>query len=505
MQPAETPSHERAAALKAHAAPNFSLRRCAARAEAALILALAIALGGFIRFFHLGVAEITADEATSWATASAPTLAGVILAHHGRNPGTLGLHDLILHLWLLMFGDSEAALRSLSALFGVAAIALVFFVACELLMLPADDGDGREADAPAAELTAAFGAFITAISLVMINSSREARMYPLTLALVLAQVGLFIRAVHRGGWPNFLALAAFTALAVASNFTAAFAFAAEGAWFGWRLVANWRRGRSLDKRAWRAAFGVLAGFAMLAPFAPVVALQLRSGVNGQWLWIAPPRLLDPIQMFESASGVWVFMLLAALALWALLSRWRSRRHQVAFLLIWMWLPPLAQLAISYLFKPMDVTRYALSSFIAFYILAALGIAALGDVRARAGVAALLGFTMLAHVYHYDRKPRDMQFREAVALATQAAPGRERIGVVGWGGIDGSALYYAPPERRPDLVHLPPNAADLALASNAAQIRIVILPAYMSPVTLARYRALYPRLDGSFRGVEVRSK
>ncbi|MGH7924346.1 MAG: glycosyltransferase family 39 protein [Candidatus Binatus sp.] len=488
---------------RADAAPTLWLRGRATRAEAALILALAIALGGFIRFLHLGAAEITGDEAVSWVTASAPTLAGVIGARHGRNPGTLALHDLILHLWILMFGQSETALRSLSALFGTAAIALVFFVAYELLMLPAAGGDGCEADAPAAEVTAALSAFITAISLVMINSSREARMYSMTLALVLAQAGLFLRGTRRGGWPNFAGLAVFTALALAANFTAAFAFGAEGAWFAWRFVAERRRGRRLDMRAWRAAFGVLTGFALLAPFAPVVASQLGSGVEfGEWSWIAPPRLLDPLQTFESASGAWVFVLLAALAMWAVLSRWRSRPDQIAFALIWMWLPALVQLAISYLFRPMDVTRYVLSSFIGFYILAALGIAALGGVRARSATAGLLALTMLAHVYQYDRKPRDRQFREAVALATRAGPGRERLGVVSWDGSNGSALYYAPPERRDDLVRLPPNGD---VPADAPQIRVVILPSNMPPGALARYRALYPRLEGSFRRVEVRAK
>jgi mannosyltransferase len=491
------------ASSEGQAAPKYRRGGPAMRGEAALILALAVALGGFIRFIHLGVAEITGDEVSSWSTASAPTLAGVIRAHNGRNPGTLALHDLILHLWMRMFGQSEAALRSLSALFGTAAIALVFFVAHELLMLPAAVGDGREADAPAAEVTAALSALITAISLVMINSSREARMYPLMLAMVLAQVGFFLRGMRRGGWPNFAAIAVLTALTVAANFTAAFAFAAEGAWFAWRLAAERRRGRRLDARAWRAAFGVLAGFALLAPFAPVVALQLSSGVKqGKWSWIVPPRLLDPLQTFESANGIWVFALLAPLALWAVLYGWRSRGEQIAFALIWMWMPPLAQFAISYLFRPMDVTRYVLSSFIAFYILAALGIAALGNARVRVAATALVALTMLAHVYRYDRKPRDRQFREAVALATEAAPDHELIGVVRWDGSGNSALYYAPPARRADLVRLPQNGE---VPPDAAHIRIIMLPSYMRPRALARYRALYPRLAGRFRRVEVRSK
>jgi mannosyltransferase len=475
----------------------------ATRTQTAIILVVALALGGFIRFIHLGIAEITGDEVASWRIAGAPTLSGVMVRNRVVNPGTLGLNELILHPWMQMFGDSEAALRSLSAVFGTVAIALVFFVACELLMLPTDGGDGIEANAPAVAITAALSALITAMSLVMINYSREARMYPLTLGLVLAQTGFFLRAMRRGGWPNFVALAVLTALALAASFTAAFAFAAEGAWFLWRLVMEWRRRRWLDAHAWQAAFGVLAGLALLAPLASAVALQLGSGVKqGKWTWIPPPNLHDPVQTFESASGGWVFALLAVLAVWAVLSCYRGRRNQIAFALIWMWLPVLVQLTVSYVFRPVDVTRYVLPSFIAFYILAALGIASLRTAPMRTVAVVLLASTMLVHVYVYDSKPRDRQFREAVALAFDTAPGRERIGVVNWDESVGSALYYAPPARRADLVRFP---ADGELATDVAQIRIIILPSYMAAGALARYRALYPRLAGSFRRVEVRSR
>jgi len=473
------------------------------RIEAALILALAIVLGGFLRFVHLGVAELTGDEVNSWVTASAPSLAGVIQAHQQVNPGTLALHDLLLHMWILMFGGGETALRSLSALFGVAAIALVFFVTYELLMLPASIGDAREADGSTAQTVAAFSALITAMSLLMINSSREARMYPVMLAMVMAQAGFFLRAMRRGGWLDFAAIAVFTALTVAANFTAAFVFAAEGVWFGWRLIAEWRNGRGLDARAWRAAFGVLAGLAILAPFASIIASQLGRGMTrGTWTWIVPPKAIDPIQTFESASGGWVFALLAALAVWGVFTRWRQRREQIVFALIVMWLPPLAQLAISYLFVPMDVTRYVLPSFIAFYILAALGIAALRSVQARGVAAALLALAMLAHIYRYDSKPRDRAFREAVALAIKVAPGPTPIGVVSWDGSNRSAFYYAPADRRADLVRLPEGGE---LTPAAAQIQTVILPTYMRPDELARYRTLFPRVEGTFRMVEVRSR
>lgn len=228
---------------------------------------------------------------------------------------------------------------------------------------------------------------------------------------------------------------------------------------------------------------------------------LRS--NARNVVLDPAAETDrPTPDLRERSGAWVFVLCAALALWGVLTRWRWRREQIAFALILMWLPPLAQLAISYLFIPMDVTRYVLPSFIAFYILAALGIAALGSARARGVAAALVALTMLTHVYRYDSKPRDRLFREAVALAIVMAPGRRRIGIVSWDGSNRSAFYYATTVRRADLVRLPPEGE---LPPAAAQIRTLILPSYMRPAELARCRTLFPRVEGKFRLVEVRSK
>ena len=110
--------------------------------------------------------------------------------------------------------------------------------------------------------------------------------------------------------------------------------------------------------------------------------------------------------------------------------------------------------------------------------------------------------MLTHVYRYDSKPRDRLFREAVALAVVMAPGRRRIGIVSWDGSNRSAFYYATTVRRADLVRLPPEGE---LPPAAAQIRTLILPSYMRPAELARCRTLFPRVEGKFRLVEVRSK
>ena len=58
--------------------------------------------------------------------ASAPTVGEVVRQGLELNPGKLALHDIVLHFWMLAFGDSMTSIRALSALLGTLAIALVF-------------------------------------------------------------------------------------------------------------------------------------------------------------------------------------------------------------------------------------------------------------------------------------------------------------------------------------------------------------------------------------------
>ena len=79
-------------------------------------------------------------------------------------------------------------------------------------------------------IIAGLGALVFAVNLVTIKyRSREARMYPLMLAVILAQVAMFIRALRVGGLASYAALV-LTAIAVASNFVAMLVPATEGVW-----------------------------------------------------------------------------------------------------------------------------------------------------------------------------------------------------------------------------------------------------------------------------------
>ena len=482
--------------------PSLALSQRPARGisvESLLLLTLALALGGWLRFAHLGADEIEGDEAVSWQAARAPTIAQVVQLHEDMNRGKLPVYSIVLHLWIKLFGQSEAGLRALSASLGTLAIALVWFAVYEAVRAPPLRTSEAGLDKIDASLMAALCALLAAASLILIRYSREARMYPLMLTMVLAQVGFLMRASRRGGLLNYGAAAAFTALAIAANFTASLTVAAEFVWLTWIFCrrASERNGAAILRLGATLAIGV----ALLAPYGRGVVL-LNEGVRtGMLSWMSSARPLDPIRTFESSSGGWVFATLALLAAWGCVKAWRSHRELVVFALLWMWLPPLVLLVGSFFFFPMNADRYSLSSFIPFFMLASLPLALLKDLRARYSLAVALLILMVVRANNYYTKRRDAQFREAAEHALRDAPSGGRIGVANWAESFESTLYYMSLRQR-NVIKM---SATEPMLSADNQVSVVILPESMPADDLASYRVLFPHLDGHFRQVEVRSR
>ena len=115
--------------------------RAPARALTVALLAVAIALGGWLRFAAIGAREMSADEGASWAAAAAPTLAEVVRIQAVLNPGKLAVYEIVLHGWMKLFGDELGAMRALSAMLDTFAIVVVFALVRELL-------DARSSTAP---------------------------------------------------------------------------------------------------------------------------------------------------------------------------------------------------------------------------------------------------------------------------------------------------------------------------------------------------------------------
>jgi mannosyltransferase len=444
------------------------------------------------------------DEGASWAAASAPTVAEVIARQPALNPGELPIHDLMLHGWIGLFGSGVAAMRAMSAVFGVVSILLVYFVSRELFASgPRGESAATESALSSDDImiVAGLGALVFAVNLVSIKYSREARMYPVMLAAILAQVGMSIRALRGGGLANYIAVAILTAIAIGSNFSAVLVPATEAIWLV-NVVAR-RRADNLSslpgspaRRGLALAAALAAGGLILAPKL-LSSLHAASAVNaggGVIGWRKLPSLYAPFALFNKATGSFAFPVLAALAIWGIVRGWRRRTHDaVAFALLWMWLPPVIMVAASYAIAPVFVERYALSCFVPFFILTAFGIFELPGDLVRIGALALAVALSAGHIVSYARKPHDAQYREAIAAADAALKPGEVMTVVPPYAID-VLRYYMPADQLDRAVRYDPSTPNAAV--------LILGDQNLAPRAAEGYRKEYPQTVARLRGVTV---
>jgi len=458
-------------------------------------LIVALAAGTVLRFANLGALEISPDEATSWAAASAPSVAEVSARHYALNPGELPIYDLTLHGWIALFGTSPTAMRALSAAFGVLTIALVYIVVCELFApAPESENESVLAIDDIASI-AGLAAIVFAVNLVTIKYSREARMYPMLLALILAQVAIFLRTLRSGGRENYALVVVLTAIVIATNYAAVAVPAVEGLWLLYVLArAGWRLENATARRAWALAAALAVGGLILVPklLSPLRVPTTATGVARGWRKL--PGLAAPFAFFNKATGSFAFPILAALAFWGAYRGWRrGARDAVGFAMLWMWAPPFLMLVASYTIAPVFVERYALSSFVPYFILIALGIFELPGDLIRAGALVLAVTFSLGHLVAYDRKAHDAQFREAITAASDALKPGEVMTIVPSYAIE-LIRYYLPPGQPLRAVRYDPSARPVAV--------LILGDQNLEPGAGPSYKRDYPNVVARLRGVTV---
>ena len=472
----------------------------------------AILVGAWLRFEHLDSVDMTAGEGVEWIAAAAPNIYGVLHLALPLNPGKLGLYDVMMHLWMEVFGDSLAALRALSAALGALSILLTFMVVLELLA-PAV-GDARKRQETDRDWIAATAALLVAFNVPLIHHSREARMYMVLVPVVLAQVWFFLRANRAGGWFNYAGVTAFSALGIAANFTAGSVMVAEVLWLAPRLLRGGLHPGSNPQA--RRALNLLAALAATGIFlAPILRLALHLAFGfffaHGFRWVKPPDPLAPIELFiVGLGGVsngpvsgyhrigYAFILMTALAAWGAICGWRSTKGAVMFALLWTWVPPLLLQILSYLVSPFFLLEYALSSFVPFLILAALGMRELGAWPAYAALALSLVLGV-APIQASRARREPTQWREATELAAaNLRPGEIAMVDPDW-TVD-VVLYYLRNDKRTWVESAPLRLSEL----QAPFPSVLIITDYGAEHDLVGMKllSLAPDLLRKFAGVSV---
>lgn len=413
------------------------------------------------------------------------------------DPGKLAVYDFALHEWIGAFGDGVTSMRSMSAVVGTLAIAILFVAVREVMRAL-----GAASEAGQAELAAALAALIFALNLTVVNQARTIRMYPLVILIELAQVACFARAQISGRLPSLAGAAVFSALAVATNFTAGLLIAAEAVWLACATIARLvgRGGAVVDRlHLVRSGAALCAGLAMLAPFAGSAGGTAIGALDAgalAWARTRPPWW--PIEMLRRASGKAPFLVFAPLALFAMWRMRRDGRAVLGFVVCWMVVPMAVAMGVTWMITPFEETRYVLAGLIAFFILAAAGLALIRNAGFRAGLVILIVVLSLDHLRRDFRKPQFPQWREATALAMEQVGSGGAVAVAPRYAIN-VVRYYLPPHRQ-------------MLAERAARTcdthQSVLIMSGTTILTPARLKALeqcYPRILRRLRLVEIRGR
>ncbi|MBO0343721.1 glycosyltransferase family 39 protein [Roseibium sp. CAU 1637] len=367
------------------------------------IMTVVLMIATLIRMPLLTRTSLWYDEAASWEQ-SRGTLAELIAKVAADNYPPL--HNLILWLFIHLFGDSERILRLPSLLAGVLAIWLLYRLGEEI----------------AGSATGMCAAALLAISPFHVWYSGEARMYALFCALGLAVMLALVRYLKRPDTAGFIRSAVLGGLFLCTHIYAAFGLA--GAATGLAVFAILPASSSALSR--KTVFKALAALAVSAllftPWALVLFGRAETVVyDGFWIAYPSADMLRTMAR-EIAGNSQIFWLLVALAgIGLLLTLFRRRPSTASPATIKWLLPPLVGFtiapvligyALSITLRPILFDRYLIAAFPGLLLLACLGARSLlprGGALALIAVVLSLAAAPLDQVVLDKLKP---QFREA---------------------------------------------------------------------------------------------
>jgi len=388
--------------LDAPARPQTSAGENEGGARALQLGALAVTvLGLMLRFGGLGKESIWLDEVTSIIIARMDLPSVIAWAAGDIHPP---LYYAALHFWL-RWGESEFAVRSLSAALGGLSILVLYGLAAELF--------GHRIGLVAA--------LFLALSPLHIWYSQEARMYVMLTLWVLISSYLLLLALRRQQRRYWLGYVVVSALALYTHYFALFGLLFQNVFAAYWC---WRN----ERRDWQRWIGAQLMIALLfCPWLPTLYHQVTTGGGGwversigrptlyasfdTWLYfsIGLDNQLYPILWRRAAYLVFAFAVVSAIVLVLRVAkgeRARAEREGLGFCLLYLCLPVGTVWLVSQL-KPMYSVRYLLAFLPPYCVWVAKGLGSLRWKVASAVLILFLASTMLVgdwNVWRSDQNP-----------------------------------------------------------------------------------------------------
>jgi len=230
------------------------------------VLLLTVVLAASVRFWRLGGQAFWFDEYVTTQVVARPL--GELLSAVAHREGTPPLYFLATWGWIRLFGDSDVAIRSFSAVVGTATVPVVYALASSVV------GTRR---------SARVAALLIAVSPMAVWYSQEARAYALLLFLGALSLLFVARAIERRATSDLLAWGCVSAAAVMTHYFALVLVVTEVAWL---VVAQRARRRALVRSL------SIACVPFVLVLTPLLVLALGQRATNQQAWIDKfPRAL----------------------------------------------------------------------------------------------------------------------------------------------------------------------------------------------------------------------
>jgi 4-amino-4-deoxy-L-arabinose transferase-like glycosyltransferase len=222
-----------------------------------------VLLAAALRLCGIGRESLWLDEATSLMLARMPVREIAAWTALDLHPP---LYYTLLRAWIHL-GQSEAAVRGLSALASVLTVAVLCCLGCELF----DRATGVTA------------ALLLAVSPYAIWYAQEARMYAWLALLVTSAIWLALRALREGRWLAWVGYVLTSAAALYTHYYAFFGFGIANLLFLYVAVRRGAATRRLPaRRVWLWLAAQAAVLVLFAPWLPNLLALVRGG-SGGWL------------------------------------------------------------------------------------------------------------------------------------------------------------------------------------------------------------------------------